>query len=254
MRHVIRQRPDGRGPRRNRYGRTLDECGRVQAGDQSRGGRFDVAFDPRHLTREEQHRPAAHLPGLVEDGRCVHVGVPVHHAEPHELRALEPGDQPQHARLIAPFDLRLKAHEAEVIARQIVLTELHHRVRLTPRPRIGEADRLHRTEAQRIAPAVRHHLDGQASFEEPLLVEIVNGRRFRGDERIVEPFVFLARERAIEIIAGSIVDTASGTVVDALVRLKPDTALVCGPLGLKPDSTTLERPTRATGVVGSVRL
>jgi hypothetical protein len=54
----------------------------------------------------------------------------VHHPEADELGLLEPGNQPQHARLLAPFDLRLKADQAEVIAGEIVLPQLHGRVRL----------------------------------------------------------------------------------------------------------------------------
>jgi hypothetical protein len=32
----------------------------------------------------------------------------MHHPETYELGLLQPGDQLQHARLFAPFDLRLK--------------------------------------------------------------------------------------------------------------------------------------------------
>ena len=52
---------------------------------------------------------APDLPRLGEHGRPVDVGVAVHHPEPHELGLLESRNQPQHARLLAPFELRLKA-------------------------------------------------------------------------------------------------------------------------------------------------
>ena len=40
----------------------------------------------------------------------------MHHSEPHEFGLLESGNEAEHPRLFAPFDLRLKAHQAEVIA------------------------------------------------------------------------------------------------------------------------------------------
>ena len=58
------------------------------------------------------------------------------HAEPHELGVLEPGNQPQHARLLAPLHLRLEPDEAEVVAGEVVLPQLHDRVRLAPGARI----------------------------------------------------------------------------------------------------------------------
>src|SRR5688572_11914593 len=132
----------------------------------------------------------------------------MHHAEAHELGLLEPGDQPEDARLLAPLDLRLEADEAEVIAGESVLTQLHDRVRLAPAARIDEADRLHRSEPQRVAAAVRHDLDRQAPLEEPFFVEIVDRRRLGGDERVVEALVLFARQRAIQIVALAIVHAA----------------------------------------------
>ena len=61
--------------------------------------------------------------------RAVDVGVAVHHAEPHELRVLESRNEPEHARLLGPFELRLESHEAEMVAGEIVLAQLHRRVR-----------------------------------------------------------------------------------------------------------------------------
>ena len=77
------------------------------------------------------------------------------HAEAHELGLLEPGNQLQHARLLAPLHLRLESHQAEVIAGEVVLPELHDRVGLAAGARIGEADRLHRAEPQRVDAARR---------------------------------------------------------------------------------------------------
>ena len=163
------------------------ERGGVAARDQARGRRLHVALDAAHLAREEEVGARARLPRVAQHRRAVDVGVAMHHAEAHELGVLEPRDQPQHARLVAPLDLRLEADEAPVVARERVLTQLHDGVRTAPGARIGEPHRLHRPEAQRVAAPMRHDLDRQAAFEEGGLVEIVHRRRLGGDQRIVEP-------------------------------------------------------------------
>ena len=82
-----------------------------------------------------------------------------------------------------------------MIAGQVVLAQLHGGIRFAARPRIDQADGLHRPEAQRVGPAVRHDLNRQTAFEESLLVEIVHGRRFGCDQRLIEGLV-LARVSA----------------------------------------------------------
>ena len=134
----------------------------------------------------------------------------MHHAEADELRLLEPGDQPQHTRLLAPFELRLEPDEAEVIAGEIVLPQLHGGEGRAPGARVDETDRLHRPEAQRLAAAMRHHLDRQAALEELLLLEIVDRRRLGAHECVVERVVLRLGERAVEVVALAIVDPAGG--------------------------------------------
>ena len=142
------------------------------------------------------------------------------HAETDELGLFQTGNQPEHPGLLAPFQLRLKAHEAEVIAGQIVLPQLHRGERRTTGARIHQADRLHRSEAQRVNTAMGHDLDGQTPFEESLLVEVVHRRRFRVDEGLVESTVLLARERAIEIVSCAVVNPA-GLVSAEAAAVKP---------------------------------
>ena len=134
----------------------------------------------------------------------------MHHAEADEFGLLESGNHAKDARLVAPFDLRLEPDEAEMVAREIVLTQLHRRVGLATGARIDQPDRFHRPEPQRIAPAMRHHLDRQAPFEETFLVEVVDGGRFRRDQRVVEPLVLVACHRAVQVVAFAVVDAAGG--------------------------------------------
>ena len=127
-----------------------------------------------------------------------------------ELGVLEARNETQDARLIAPFDLSLKTHEAVVIPGQIVLPQLDRGIGLLARPRIDETDRLHRPEAQRVDAPVRHDLDRQTALEESLAVEIVNGRRLCVHERIVKPRVFVTGQRAVQVVAAAVVDSACG--------------------------------------------
>ena len=91
------------------------------------------------------------------------------------------------------FELRLEPDQAEVIAGQVVLPQLHDRVGLPPGARIDEPHGLHRPEAQRVAPAVRHHLDRQAPLEERLtLSKSCTVADSACDQRVVERVVLLA--------------------------------------------------------------
>src|SRR4029453_13206264 len=134
-----------------------------------------------HLSGEEQIVADAGLPGLTQDGRTVDIGVAVNHAETYEVGILQAGDQAQHAGLISPFDLRLEADEAPVIAGEVVLPQLYHGVGAASRAWIHQSDRLHRPQPQRVAPAVRHHLNRQTALEKRRAIEVVHRRRFRGD-------------------------------------------------------------------------
>ena len=118
------------------------------------------------------------------------------------------GNQTEHALLLAPLQLRLEADQAVVIAGDVVLAQLHHRVRLPSRVRIDEPDRLHRTEPQRVRSPMGHHFDRETAFEELLLVEVVHGRGFRVDDRVMEALVFLASHWTVQVVAPAVVHTA----------------------------------------------
>ena len=81
-------------------------------------------------------------------------------AEPRELGALEAGDHAKYPHLLGMLELGLEADDVEQGAEAIVLAQLDDGVGLLVRPvRIGKPDRLHRSPAQRVAAALRHHLD-----------------------------------------------------------------------------------------------
>ena len=78
---------------------------------------------------------------------------------------LQSGDHAQDARLLAELQMILKSDQVEALGAQILLAQLHDGPRTPAGARIGEAHRLHRSEAQRVAAAARDLLDRQARLE-----------------------------------------------------------------------------------------
>ena len=87
-------------------------------------------------------------------------------AEPGEGGVLEAGDHAEDLGLRAVLHLGLEADEVVERAERVVAAELDDGVGLhVGRVRVGQADRLHRAEAQGLAAALGHHLDRQAALE-----------------------------------------------------------------------------------------
>ena len=106
---------------------------------------------------------------------------------------LEPGDHPEHPLLLRDPEPGLEADQVPHLPGAVLPAELHHRVRLAAGARIGQAHRLHRAEAQRLAPAARHLLDRQAALEVRHLVELVAVVLVGRDQRVEERSYCLAR-------------------------------------------------------------
>ena len=132
----------------------------------------------------------------------------MHHAETDELRVFETWNQRQDPGLFAPLQLRLESDQAEVIARQIILPQLHHGVRRPACTWIDKAHRLHGSEPQRLAPSMRHHLDRQTPFKERGRVEVVHGGGFRTGQRVVEAPVLIGRHWAVQVVTLPVIDAA----------------------------------------------
>ncbi len=187
------------------------------------------------------------------------------HAEADELGILEPGDQLQHARLLAPLHLRLESDQAVVRRGEIVLPQLHDRVRVPAGARIWKTDRLHRSEAQRIDAARGHHLDRQASLEELRIVELVQRRPLGRHQRAVEPVILVRGERAIQIIPFPVVH-AAGFRGTGPIRVTPFASTFAGadaefgrigtgPLRLRPQRdarNTLDRSSDSARTIGLI--
>jgi hypothetical protein len=118
---VVQQCAD-RGGRRKR--RQLDPepfGGGEAARDQADRGAFDVAFAAGDLAGEAQAGRGPQAQAAVEQPRRIQERVAVQAAEPRELRMLQAGNHPEHARLLAIFQLGLKTHHVEQRAQRVVL-------------------------------------------------------------------------------------------------------------------------------------
>src|SRR5690625_4840981 len=86
-------------------------------------------------------------------------------AETRELRLLQSRNHAKDPKLLAILQLGLEADHVEQRRQRIVLTKLDHGVSFPVGSRIEQPNRLHRSVAQGLAPALRHHLDRQTAFE-----------------------------------------------------------------------------------------
>src|SRR5579885_3247628 len=98
----------------------------------------------------------------------------------------------------------LEADEVVGVGHQILLAELDGGVRLAPGARVAQAHRLHRPEAQRVAPAAREFFERQTSLEPARLLEALQGYALRRDERVVEARVLFLRHRAVEVVVAAL--------------------------------------------------
>ena len=97
-------------------------------------------------------------------------------------------------------------------------------MRLPAGARIGQADRLHRAEAERLAAAPRHLLDRQAALEVGHLVELVALVLVGLEQRVEEALVPSRVDRRVEVVVALALAVA-GERVEPLVieRVVDDT-------------------------------
>ena len=107
-----------------------------------------------------------------------------------KLASCKPGNHPENSGLRAVLHLGLEADDVVERAQLVVAAQLHHRIGLHIRPvRVGQPHRLHRAEAQRLAPAFGHHLDRQAAVEIACRLAFVELGLVGGEKRVDEGLV-----------------------------------------------------------------
>ena len=198
---VVEERAD-RGRRRRRRELRAEPLGGCEAaGDQADRRALDIAFAAGDLAGEAQARPAFSRRRPSSSRGELRKVLRCRPPSRANSALLEAGDQAEHARLLAIFQLGLEADHVEKRAERIVLPQLHDGVGLhARRMRVGEADRLHRTVAQGLAAALGHHLDRQAAVEIGRALEFAEFGLFRGEQRVDEGLVSLAAHRAVDVV------------------------------------------------------
>ena len=126
-------------------------------------------------------------------------------AEAQELGLAQAGDHPEDPLLLGVRQPRLEADQVVGGAVAVLGAQLHHRVRAPAGAGIAQADRLHRPERQHVAPAIGHHLDGQAALEVLGLLEGVGQHLAPAAHRLDEGGVFVGGHRAVQVVAGLVV-------------------------------------------------
>ena len=140
----------------------------------------------------------AHL--VIEQGGRVDEGVAVDAAKPGEAGFLQTGDHAEHLSLGAVFHLGLEAHDIEERPELVVAAQLHDGIGfLLGCMGVGEADGLHRAEAQGFAAPFGHDLDGQAPVEIAGGLALVELGLVSSQKRVDERLVGVAVHGAVEV-------------------------------------------------------
>ena len=121
-------------------------------------------------------------------------------AQPGETGVLQTGNQLENRGLRAVFHLGLETDDVVQGAKLVVAAELDHGIGLLVRlVCIGQAHRLHRAVAQRLAAAFGHDLDGQAAVEIARRLALVEFGLLGGEEGVDEGLILLTGHRAVDI-------------------------------------------------------
>ena len=121
-----------------------------------------------------------------------------------EAGVFQARNQPQHARLVAVFQVILKADQVVGVGTQVFLPELHHGVRPAAGARIVQAHGLHGPKAQRVPSAAGNLFDRQAAFKVIQVFPVVALHGLGGDQGIVKAVIFFPGERAIDVVGGAL--------------------------------------------------
>ena len=121
---------------------------------------------------------------FVDEGGRADVGVAMNLPVAEEARVFKAGNEAQHAGLIAPLEVVLKADEVVAVGAQVFFAQLHDGPGSFAGAWVAQADGLHGAEAQGVAAAAREHFNGQAALEVFELLPLFALGGLGGDERV----------------------------------------------------------------------
>ena len=109
-------------------------------------------------------------------------------------------DHPEHALLLPPAQIRLKADEVVGTPPDVLYPQLRDRPRSASSPRVGESHGLEGAKAQRIVTAARDLLDGLAGHEQLSSLEVPGHDALCRHELLAERVVLPPVQRAVQIV------------------------------------------------------
>ena len=121
-----------------------------------------------------------------------------------EPRVLKAGNQPQHARLVAIFQVILEADQVVGVGAQVFLAQLHHRIRPFAGTRIVKPHGLHGAKTQGVTPAPPNLFDRQTAFKVVQLLPVMAFHRLGGNQRVIKTVILLFGEGAIDVVRGAL--------------------------------------------------
>ena len=172
--------------------------------DKAGRDRLHISLDAGNLSGKKTFGMRTQLQRGIEKRRGIDVRVAVDLPVAKELRVLQPGNQTQDSFLLRESQMVLEPHQVVAVGAQILLPQLHRSPGTPPGARIGQAHRLHRTEAQRIAAAARDLFDRQTGFEIGDIVRDMRLNRLRRISSSTNRSYSAFDEWAVEIIARAV--------------------------------------------------
>ena len=173
------------------------------SGQQPHRRAFHIAFHAGDLAGEPQAEVGLQPQAIVKKAWTVEEGVAVQAAQAREHGPLQARDGPEDLALRAVLQLGLEADHVPQGRQRIVLAQLRDRVGLVGRAMgVGQAHRLHRPVAQRLAAALGHHLDRQAPVEIGDGLPVLELALRPGQQGVDEGLVLRARHGAVDVGRG----------------------------------------------------
>ena len=122
-----------------------------------------------------------------------------------ELGLFQPWDQAEYPPLLGIGHLGLEPDHAPQGASPVVLPELYDGIRALAGAWVGESDRFHRAKGEGVFAPAGHLFHRQAPLEIATAFKLLLRHLLSGQDLIHQAVVFLAGERAVEVILAMVI-------------------------------------------------
>ena len=202
------QRTDGRLPGKVNGRFSLQTAGQLYPHQKTAGAGLHIALHTGHLSGKRNAGIAFQAVVPVKKPGRIQIGVAVHDAVAQEPGVLQGGDHGEYPLLLRPFQVGLEAHQIIDGAVGVVFAQLHHRVGIPACFGIRQALGLQGSEAQRVLAAAGHHLHRHTALKHIVILEAVDLRLLRGNQRLPEGQILLPVHGTVDVIRRALVIAA----------------------------------------------